>query len=358
MNIIHAIFSFRVGGAETMLVDIINQQCKEASVSLIIVNNKVNTDLLNTIDKSINVHLINRKEGHKIQLLFAFLKITQIISRIKPDVIHCHDNKLFIFFITLRKKTVLTVHDTNLSCRFLKFYRQIFTVSQAVKEDVKKRANVNTQLVYNGIEIDEYKQRTDYMHKQLFKIVQISRLDIKHKGQHIAIQAVAYLTEKYPEVNFTLSFIGDGEDKDKMKDLAVENKIENRIIFLGQKSRSWIKNHLRDFDVLIQPSLHEGFGLTIIEGFAAGLPVIASNLEGPKEILDFLNAGLTVEAGNPNDLAEKIRQVYDGFASGALLNTNYIVKDKKQLSEFAVQTTAFHYLEHYKNIISNKYYYK
>ena len=352
MNIIHAFFSFSVGGAETMLVDIINQQCKEASIHLIIVNEKINYDLLNTIDKRVNVSLINRKEGDKIQLLSTFLKINQIVGKIKPDVIHCHDNRLFTFFILKRGKTVLTVHDTNLSCRFLKYYRQIFTVSKAVKDDVKKRANIDAQLVYNGIEISEYKQRTEYNHNQLFKIVQISRLDTKHKGQHIAIQAVAYLKKKYPDVNFTLSFIGDGEDKDKMKALAVENKIEDRIVFLGQKSRSWIKEHLQDFDVLIQPSLHEGFGLTIIEGFAAGLPVIASNLEGPKEILDYLNVGLTVEAGNPNDLAEKIRRVHDDFVSGALLDTNYMVKDKKQLSEFAIQTTTFHYLEHYKNIIS------
>ena len=350
MKILHTIYSFNIGGSETMLVDIINQQCKTESVSLLIVNDKLNKSLLETVDKRVNVFLIGRKESSKMQLLSAFLKINQIIRRIKPDVIHCHDNKLFLFFITQRKKTVLTVHDTNLSCLFLKYYRQIFTVSQAVKDDVKKRVNVNAQLVHNGIVIDEYQQRTDYIHKQPFNIVQISRLDMKHKGQHIAIQAVAHLKAKYSGMNFTLSFIGDGEDKDKLQALAVQNNVENNIVFLGQKSRSWIKEHLQDFDVLIQPSLHEGFGLTIIEGLAAGLPVIASNLEGPKEILDFLNVGLSVEAGNSIDLVEKIRQVQEGFVSGNLLNTNYLIKDKKQLSEFAIQTTASRYVEHYKLI--------
>ena len=353
MTIIHAIFSFNVGGAETMLVDIINQQCKEASVSLIVVNEKINIDLLNTIDKRVNVYLINRKESNKIQLLSAFLKINQIINRINPDVIHCHENKLFPFFITQRKKTVLTVHDTNLSCWFLKYYRQILSISKAVKEDIKKRANIDAQLVYNGIAIDEYQQRTDFIPKQLFKIVQISRLDLKHKGQHIAIQAVSYLKEEYPNLNFTLSFVGDGEDKAQLKALAVENRIENRIIFEGQKSRSWIKKHLQDFDLLIQPSLHDGFGLTVIEGFAAGLPVIASNLEGPKEILNFLDVGLTVEAGNPNDLAEKIRQVHEDYLSDNLLNTNYLIRDKKQLAAFDIQTTTFRYIAHYKNIIKS-----
>jgi len=66
MKIIHAFFSFNVGGAETMLVDIINQQCKEASVYLIIINDKVNTDLLNTIDNRVKVYLTGRKENDKI----------------------------------------------------------------------------------------------------------------------------------------------------------------------------------------------------------------------------------------------------------------------------------------------------
>jgi len=352
MTIIHAIFSFNVGGAETMLADIINQQCKEASVSLIVVNEKINIDLLDTINKSVKINLIKRKEGNKIQLLSAFLKINRIAGKINPDVIHCHDNKLFPFFIGQRKKTLLTVHATNLSCRFLKYYRQIFAISNAVKEDVKERTNLDAQLVYNGIAIDEYHQRTDYISKQLFNIVQVSRLNSQVKGQHIAIQAIAYLKEKYPDINFTLSFVGDGESKAQLKALAVENKIENKIVFEGQKSRSWIKEHLQDFDVLIQPSLHEGFGLTIIEGLAAGLPVIASSLEGPKEILDLLNVGLSVEVGNPNDLAEKIYRVKEDYVSGNLLNTNYLLRDKKQLAVFDIQTTTIRYIAHYKNIIS------
>jgi len=350
MKIIHAIFSFNVGGAETMLVDILNQQCKEASVSLIIVNGKLNIDLLNTIDKRVNIYLLKRKESNKIQLPSTFLKINQIVNKINPDVIHCHDNKLFPLFIIQQKKTILTVHNTNLSCSYLKYYRQIFAVSEAVKADVKKRANVDAQLVYNGIAIDEYEQRTDYNPQSLFKIVQTGRLNLKQKGQHIAIQAIAYLEEKYPDVNFTLSFIGDGEDKNKLKALAAEKKIENKVVFLGQKSRLWIKKHLQDFDVLIQPSLYEGFGLTIIEGLAAGLPVIVSNLEGPKEILDSLNVGLTVEAGNPNDLTKKIYQVYNDYISCNLLNTNYLIKNKKQLAAFDIKTTVSRYVEFYQTI--------
>ena len=354
MKILHVIYSFNTGGAETMLVDIINQQCKTESVSLLIVNDKLNKSLVETIDKQANVFLIGRKEGNKRQLFTAFWKINAILHKIRPDVIHCHDNKLFPFFVLQRKKTCLTIHATYLSDLFLKYYRKIFTISIAVQQQIKQRIGINIELIYNGIEIMQYKTRTHYgfnPQTDKLKIIQIARLCSKIKGQDIAIRAIAFLKEKYPNIDISLSFVGTGENEPELKTLAVENRIENSIVFLGQKSRTWIKEHLQDFDVLIQPSLYEGFGLTVIEGLAAGLPVIVSNLEGPKEILNFLNVGLTVEAGDPNDLAEKILQIQNDYLSGNLLNTNYLIKDKKQMAAFDIQTTVFCYMEQYRKLI-------
>jgi glycosyltransferase involved in cell wall biosynthesis len=114
---------------------------------------------------------------------------------------------------------------------------------------------------------------------------------------------------------------------------------------MGQKGRDWIKNHLQDYHLLIQPSLFEGFGLTVIEGFACGLPVIVSNLDGPKEIVECLNAGLLVEPNNAQDLSEKIFEVYR--ACNNLSKTNYLIRDKNQLKIFDVRTTTQTYLENY-----------
>lgn len=354
MKIFHAIYSFNVGGSETMLVDIINQQCKTESVSLLIVNNKLNKSLLEMIDKRIDVFLIGRKESNKLQLFSTFWKINAILHKIRPDVIHCHDNKLFPFFFLQRKKTCLTIHATYLSYLFLKYYNKIFTISMAVKQQIKQRTGINTELIYNGIEIEQYKTKTLYdfnPQTEEWKIIQIARLYPKIKGQDIAIQAIVRLKEKYPDKRILLTFVGSGESLNELKLLAAENNVADQIIFIGQKERQWIKEHLQDFHLLIQPSLYEGFGLTIIEGLAAGLPVIASNLEGPKEILDFLNVGLTVEAGNPNDLAEKINQIYTCYASGNLLNSNYLITDKTQLASFDIQTTVSRYMEQYQKLI-------
>jgi glycosyltransferase involved in cell wall biosynthesis len=350
MKIIHSIFSFTIGGAETMLVDIINQQCKSASVSLIIVNNKVNSDLLQTVDQRVDVFLLNRIESDKFQLLPTYLKIWKIVKKINPDVIHCHDHKLFPFFANRKAMTCLTVHNVNLPILFLKYYRKIFAISISVQQDIKKRTGIDAKVVYNGIETGNYSPRTNYNFNPLndtFKIAFISRLYPQQKGQDIAIEALHLLLEKYFGMNIKLFFIGEGEALEILKKLAVEKKVEEHIVFYTQANRSWIKKNLKDFMLLIQPSLYEGFGLTIIEGFASGLPVITSNIDGPKEIINTLQAGLLVDPGDPSDLAEKIVEVYESYVSGNILSSGLLVKDKKQLDIFDIQRTAQNYLEKY-----------
>ena len=350
MKIVHSIFSFQVGGAETMLIDIINQQCKEASVSLIIVNDKVNINLLNTIDKNVNIFLINRKESNKIQLFTTFFKINRIVKKINPDAIHCHDNKLFPFYLFWGGKIYITVHNVRLSTFFLKNYKKIFAISTAVQEDVQKRTGIFAPIVYNGIEIKQYKQRNEYKFNEadeVFKIVLLSRLFPEQKGQHIAIQAIRILKKQGLKIKLCLIGGGNPDEFIRLKALALEHDVENQVEFFEQVDRQWIKNNLKDYHLLIQPSLFEGFGITIIEGFACGLPVIASNLDGPKEICHLLSAGLLVYPNDPEDLSEKILQVYHSYILNSLKDNNYVLQDKNKLTIFDIKKTAKSYLKHY-----------
>ena len=349
MKIIHAIFFFNIGGAETMLVDIINRQCKEASVSLIIINDLINIDLLNTIDKQVNVFLINRKKSNKIQLLPAFIKINQIVNKINPDAIHCHINTLLPFFIRWKRRTFLTVHSKQLSTLFFKKYRQVFAISAVVKDDIRKRTGIEAKIIYNGIALKDYQFRNNYNFnpvQEVFKIIQVSRLS-QEKGQYIAIESMRFLKEQHPDIQLQLFFVGGGDTLTELQTLAIRYNLQDRITFIGQVDRRWVKTLLKDYHVLIQPSLVEGFGLTVIEGFACGLPVIASDLDGPKEIIETLHSGLLVIPNNPVDLADKIYQVYQAYISNTLKDSNYILKDKNQLKIFDIQTTAKLYMNHY-----------
>lgn len=69
--------------------------------------------------------------------------------------------------------------------------------------------------------------------------------------------------------------------------------LEDHVIFEGLKEQAWIYENLCRYDLFIQPSRYEGFGLTVAEAISAKVPVLVSNIEGPLEIIDGGRLGMT-----------------------------------------------------------------
>lgn len=107
-----------------------------------------------------------------------------------------------------------------------------------------------------------------------------------------------------------------------------------------------IYSYLCDYDLFIQPSLSEGFGLTIAEAMAARLPVITSDQAGSLEVLDGGRLGLSFKTGDAKGLADKMHDFYKGIIS---------VDVDKGLSyvyaNFDIKVTAQRYVEEYKKIL-------
>ena len=195
MKIIHLIWSFNTGGAETMLIDIINEQVKHEDTSLIVVNKVYSKELLAKFDKRIPVYLINRKPGSRN--LIPILKLNFLIFKLKPDIIHCHNFELvqilFRKFICI--KIFLTVHSIGVPSKYHQKYDKIFAISEAVQKDIKLNSRLDADIVYNGINFDVIKRKENY-NFDIFQIVQVSRLDHKKKGQNILIKALNILVNK------------------------------------------------------------------------------------------------------------------------------------------------------------------
>ncbi len=99
--------------------------------------------------------------------------------------------------------------------------------------------------------------------------------------------------------------IGDGPD---LKTLEEEFKSFTNISFTGQMEKQKVNEYMKRCKAFICPSIwYEGAPLTIIEAFAAGTPVIASNLGAMAESITNGFNGLHFTAGNAEDLCEKIR---------------------------------------------------
>lgn len=141
------------------------------------------------------------------------------------------------------------------------------------------------------------------------RIVSIGRL-LHWKGFHLALEAFA--RAEIPDCEYRI--IGDGPERDRLKELARTLGIEKKVTFTGNIPRHEVLEQLNECDFLVHPSLHESGGGVCLEAMAAKLPVIAFNLGGPAQHHSH-GSGVLVRADSPpqavRDLAAAMRDLAD-----------------------------------------------
>jgi glycosyltransferase involved in cell wall biosynthesis len=126
------------------------------------------------------------------------------------------------------------------------------------------------------------------------------------KGQRFLLQAAALVRKTIPELR--VIFAGNGPDRDSLAQIASDLGIRESILFPG-----WIADVaplLRNADVVVQPSLFEGFGLSIAEAMAAACPVICTSVGGLTELVLDEVTGLLVPPANAEALAAALMQIF------------------------------------------------
>lgn len=349
MKVVHIIFNLYLGGSETMLLDIMDCQVRQGhDVSLVLINRGHNDTLLSKVNKQINVVNINRPIGSKNP--WYYLKLNVALTKLSPDVVHAHNNRSFAM-IKKRKgvKYFITIHDTGLEFTYAENADVVCAISKAVQDDVKRRFGVDAELVYNGIKTGEVAVRlTPQVDKREFGMLQISRLVHEKKGQDLLINALALIKERGYD-NISLDFVGDGDSKEYLVDLAKRQGVSENVHFLGEKTRGEVYEMIKSYDLLVQPSRNEGFGLTIVEAMAAKVPVLVSRNEGPIEIVDNGRYGTCFENGSVEDCAQHIMEImthYDRYDDLAR-NEAY----QRAVKDFDIEKTAERYIEVYSKYI-------
>src|SRR6478735_3402034 len=225
MRVCHISFSFLIGGIENMVVDILNEQSKTIDTHIVIVNNTYNQEIIDRISANVHVHFINRPQGNPNP--FYIFKLWYLLLKLRVQVIHCHSPKLIMFLLPFKNKCIYTVHNIGISLKNLNRYKKLFAISHAVKEDLSKRGNLKSQLVYNGIHFDRFEKRSDYnlQHGEVFKIVQVSRLLHEQKGQDILIKALEELRLQNHLPKVELHIIGDGPSENYLSDLIAKHNL-------------------------------------------------------------------------------------------------------------------------------------
>ena len=207
---------------------------------------------------------------------------------------------------------------------FSKYIDYMFAVSRDNANIIRTRYKRDVEILHNGVNVELFK-KDETIRKELRKkynlenkkvLISVGRI-VGWKGYQLVIKAIKELDVKYV-------LIGDGEYLNELKKLAKQEKVDNKVLFLGSVSNNELYKYLNMADVFIQPSIgHEAFGITIIEAMACGLPVVASKNGGILDIISDGKNGYLFEVNNIDEMKEKIKYA---FAS-KIDSRKYVIKN-------------------------------
>ena len=126
----------------------------------------------------------------------------------------------------------------------------------------------------------------------------------KYKSVDHLLRAFEIVVKEFPDAR--LRIIGDGDFRPELERLAGELGIANRVEFTGYLSQAEKVRQLHQMSVAVNCSAKEGWGLTVIEANACGVPVVASDVPGLRDSVVDEKTGLLYEFGNIEQLAQKI----------------------------------------------------
>ncbi|MFH0793183.1 MAG: glycosyltransferase [bacterium] len=163
--------------------------------------------------------------------------------------------------------------------------------SEAVLQDFLRATRLKpplTRVIHNGVDPTLFDEPLDPLairhslgaDSDNIVICAVARL-VELKNIETLIEAAARVVTRVPAARFWL--MGDGEERERLEQLAVEKRLGERFLFVGMTDQ--VPRYLRAADILVSTSLVEGFPLNILEGMAAGLAVVATPAGGTAEAI-------------------------------------------------------------------------
>jgi glycosyltransferase involved in cell wall biosynthesis len=163
----------------------------------------------------------------------------------------------------------------------------------------------------------------------------------KNKGVDFLIRAISGLKEKLP--NALIWIIGDGEEKDNLRELIKSHKLKDHVFLLGKIDDA--KKYLKAFDIFTLTSRTEAFPYVILEAGQASLPIIASTVGGIPEVISDFNLGMMVRPGNIKEIKLALTRLIDNPSERHLFGKNLAKKVNK---EFTVEKMVRETMEVYR----------
>ncbi len=257
-----------------------------------------------------------------VPIFLTSMAISLIKNTYKYDVIHAHwsiSGAIAVLTQRIHKlPIVLTLRgeDQNRSNKkgvyswlhqqALEKSAKIVVVSNAMSKQLyaqHKEMNKKTHTVYNGVSDDFYQiERLSCYEKTAVQFIAIGSL-IPRKGYEVIINAFAQIESN---LDWTLSIVGNGAELADLQALSKKYHLSNKITFLNNTPPDEIATLLASHHILILASFSEGRPNVVLEAMAAEMPVIGSDIDGNRELIQHNSTGYLFPVGDSLALSKKI----------------------------------------------------
>lgn len=267
------------------------------------------------------------------------------------DIVHAHDwmtsNAMAWIKQGRGRKGILTMHSTEYGRCGNNFYNgpsgrirdherhgtycadRVITVSNALRNEIQWMYNVpdwKARTIYNGISYEQFNGFLDP--GDIKRRYSIGPLDptalfvgrmTQQKGPDLLIEAIPSILRFHPGAKFILT--GEGDMRGHVERRARQLGIAHACRFYGLFSRRELIEIYKSVDCVVVPSRNEPFGIVVLEGWAAGKPVIATTNGGPAELIWHDVTGFKIWP-NPESIAWGIGSLFADFEHGRWMGAN------------------------------------
>jgi glycosyltransferase involved in cell wall biosynthesis len=313
--------------------------------------------------------LMQHQEGSRFIEATA-LKLGDLIDKQKPDVVLATQSWTSIITVLAKKyfscpARIAATVDIHLSAmlpndpngklfsylikKYFNTADRIITLCEGMKQDLTENFGTypdKIEIIHNPVDTDQIRQSANesiehpWFQDNFPILLFVGRLEPVKGIKHL-LNAIAAEQESY---QFRCVIVGDGAEKDILKNQAEELGIANKVSFLGRQSNPF--KFMSRAKALVLPSLMEVLPYVLVEAMICGCPIIASDVPsgGIREMLEGGKCGILVPPGDEKCLSQAIiRMLQDGELRNRLIQAGY--ERARDFDSSQIVTQYMHTLE-------------
>lgn len=322
MHIVNIMFSRSGGGIEQAFVDYcIGLSERGHTVTAVVYPGAVAERLLMESRASVGIEPIRNFSEWD---LFAAARLKRCLLKLQPDCVIAHANRAY----SLAKKAIkgripLIAVAQNYSTRRFSDADAVFTTTHDLMSHLSQQGIGEARIFHipNMIRCTELPHR-EKRHDP--PVIGAMGRFVAKKGFESYIAALEILKNRGHEFRAVLG--GDGEEEQKLKARAHEAGLFETLSFPG-----WVedkKSFYTHIDIFCLPSLHEPFGIVLLEAFTHGATVVTTDSEGPRDIITPNYDALMIEKSSPDAMANALEKLLKDPALADKLAANAFAKAK------------------------------